>query len=165
MSQYSSYPVIGGGSSIPVDITSSSDALTIDNPSGNTYVIGMDMSKIVAQEAICVVVGYPAGETISALQAVYQSRGSVYRGDHASLVEASVIGLAVTSGLAGETVQVLEFGVISDASFSFAPADLVFLTDNGALSATSPPSGYLTRVGRAINPTTILVIIDSPKTL
>lgn len=147
-----------------VVITSDSENLVV-TPVPSGYKIGFNPAGLVAERATSVVNTYTAGETLSALKAVYEVSGVVYKADNTSLVAASVSGISLTAADAGTSVQILQFGVLQDPVFSFAPADLVFLTTDGTISNVAPDSGYLTRLGRAINANTLLVIIDSPKTL
>lgn len=145
-------------------ITSDSENLTV-TPIPSGYKIGFNPAGLVAQRATSVVNTYIAGETISALKAVYEVSGVVYKADHSSVESASVSGISITASSSGHPIEVLQFGVIQDPVFAFNPADLLFLTDGGTISNVAPDSGYLTRLGRAINVNTLLVIIDSPKTL
>jgi hypothetical protein len=146
------------------DVVSESSAITISH-NGQVVGIGLDTSGIVAESAASVVNTYTAGESISALKAVYELSGVIYKAAPDTIQTASVVGITLTSANAGEQVQVLQYGVLQDAFLTFSPADLIFVTSNGAITNVAPASGYLTRLGRAINVNTVLIIIDSPKTL
>lgn len=146
-------------------VVSESVALTISHPSNGVVGIAIDMSGIVAQSAASVVTTYTAGEVISAIKAVYAVGGTIFLANANSLQEASVVGITLTSGNPGDPIQVLQYGVLEDTMLGFTPADLLFVTNSGAISNTAPTSGYLTRLGRVITGNTALILIDSPKTL
>lgn len=150
-----------GGSTV---IQSDSPALTVDKQ-GNKWVLGFDESQMVAERASSVVNTFTTGEIISALQPVYQSGGLVYKADSSDLIKASAIGIALQAAGAGQSIEVLQYGVLGDAILSYSPADLLFVSGSGSITNVAPTTGYLTRLGRAINLNTILVIIDSPKVL
>lgn len=162
----STYQNIPNDASSDVTLVSNAPALTIGH-TGDTYTFGLDTSQLVADEAASVVQTFTAGETISALDVVYldQVSGTILKAKRTSLVAASVIGIAKTSGIAGDPIQVLQYGILSDASFAFTPAALTFLSDLSKITETAPTSGYLTRLGRTINLNTILVFIESPADL
>lgn len=152
----------GSGGSIN-SITSSSSLITTSP--GPNVVIGFDESQMPeADGARSVVVSYECGENLSALEIVYMDAlgGQIFAANQDNLIEASAIGITKQSGNVGQMVEVLQFGIISDSSFVFTPASIIFLDLNGQWTLTAPTAGYLTRLGRAINSTTALVLIETP---
>lgn len=125
----------------------------------------VELSPAEMQRASAVVNQYTCGETISALKAVYAVSEQVFLAGPTSMARASIVGIALTSGTEGTLIDVLQYGILEDESLGFRPTDLIFVGSNGTLTTTAPTAGYLTRVGRAINPSTAIIIIDSPKTL
>lgn len=149
-----------------IEIVSNSAALTIEKV-GSSFQLELDTSSIIVEEASSVVTTFRAGEVLSALQAVYFDpiTARVWKADKTDLVKASVVGITKTAANLDANVEVIQYGLLSDASFLFQPAQLVFLSIQGLLTLIAPDSGFLTRLGRAINNNTILVLIDSPITL
>lgn len=145
------------------DLLSGSAALVITG--GSVKTVTVDMSSLVASRASSVVNTYTAGETISANQAVYEAGGSVFKGGPETLGVANIIGVALTAGAVGQSINVLQYGVLEDAAFAWTATDLIFVDSDGLLTSSAPDAGYLTRVGKAITATQILVNIDSPITL
>lgn len=145
------------------DLLSDSAALVITGDRVKTVTI--DTSSLIASSAASVVNTYTAGETISANQTLYELDGAVFKGDHDTLQRANIIGVALTAATIGQPVKVLQYGILEDGAFNWAPTDLIFVADNGVLTSVAPDTGYLTRIGKAITTTQILVSIDSPITL
>lgn len=146
------------------ELASSSSALLISGE-GRTRSIGLDASGLAVAQAATVAATYVAGEPISALKAVYEFEGAIYLANPSNLIGASVIGIALNAAGTGAPVEVLQYGPLHDASFSFSPASLLFVTSGGTISTVAPTEGYLTRLGRAINSNTVLIIIENPITL
>ncbi|MDG9927417.1 MULTISPECIES: hypothetical protein [unclassified Pseudomonas] len=103
-----------------------------------------------------------AGETISALQAVYELDGVVfvldYRdGDHID----QILGISLTAALTGEPMNVQRAGVLDDASWSWAPGR-VWLGADGALTQTPPADGFDVLIGCAVGATRITLNLSEP---
>lgn len=148
-----------------VSLNSSDPAVVLTpNSQNRTVQVGLDSSKITAAGSAAVVKTYTAGETISALKAVYVNPldGKIYRASSSTLQSASVIGITKTAVNQDGTVELIQYGIFQDGFFGFDPAELIVLGDNGALTATPPASGYLTRLGRSINGNTILILVETP---
>jgi hypothetical protein len=139
-------------------IVSIDPALIVDG-NGN---LNIDEAKLQVKSSAAVSEMYVSGETISALKAVYLHEGAVYVAGTGSLAQASALGIAQNAGTAGQAISVLQYGVLTDASFNFSPSQLIFLSETGSLTTTAPSSGLLTRIGRAIGPTSVLILIESP---
>lgn len=149
-----------------INIISNTPALSVGHL-GNIWALDIDTSQLTAQQASSVVNSLIAGETISALKVVYYDHmtGRILKSSTDDIIKASGVGVTRTAGIEGSEIEVVQYGLLSDPSFNFLPAQLVFLSDDGSLTTSAPNSGFLTRVGRAINENTLLVLIESPVTL
>ena len=136
----------------------------VKDPNGNT--------------AINVVVGNPndilppegktlaAGETISAVKAVYSNGTSLFLGDaNTDFQHASIVGITITAGNIGEEIRYLLNGPLFDSSFTFTDGEPIFLDLNGNLTQTDPDIlGYTYRVliGYAAGVNGINININEP---
>lgn len=129
--------------------------------------IDFNSTGLVSEQAAAVVTTETCGQTISALDIVYMDpvTGKVLKADKDVLLSASALGMAKQAGLLNDEIEVLQFGIFEDATWAWTPTDLIFLTSNGSTSSTAPGTGFLTRIGKAINATTILVSIEAPVAL
>lgn len=103
-----------------------------------------------------------AGETISALRAVYELDGFVraldYRDDtHIDLL----LGLSLTAAPAGGAVNVQRSGVLDDNSWNWLPGR-IYLGANGSLTQTPPADGYCVLLGAATSATRITLNLQDP---
>lgn len=103
-----------------------------------------------------------AGETISALRAVYELDGEVYvldyrDGDHVDLI----IGISLTAAPAGQLINVQRSGVMDDANWSWTPGR-VWLGAGGALTQMPPADGYDVLIGSAVSATRITLNLSEP---
>lgn len=103
-----------------------------------------------------------AGESLSALRAVYELDGHVclldYRDtDHIDLL----LGITLTAAPAGEPVNVQRSGVIDDASWSWAPGR-VWLGIDGRLTQAPPADGFDVLIGAAMSTTRITLNLTDP---
>ena len=89
-----------------------------------------------------------AGETISAVKAVFSNGTNLFLGDaDTDFQEASIVGITLTAGTAGNEIRYQLIGPLYDSSFSFIDGEPVFLDLNGNLTQTDPASlGYRYRV-------------------
>lgn len=89
-----------------------------------------------------------AGETISAVKAVYSNGVALFLGDaNTDYQHASTVGISITGGNATEEIRYLIDGPLYDSSFSFTDGEPVFLALSGALTQTDPLTlGYTYRV-------------------
>lgn len=118
---------------------------------------------------------FQAGETISAGDAVYVSSGSLlFKGDGATLTEASIVGVAVDSGTTGQLIRV-NLDSVYEGFSGLTPGEYQYLsfTTPGAVVdyttwandlTTVNLNPFLTRVGRAITTDSIEVEISRPVT-
>lgn len=104
-----------------------------------------------------------AGETLSGHRAVFvDTDNKLYYADPADESARVICGITTGAASAGATASAQFSGVMNEPSWSWTPALPVFLSTNGALSQTPPPSGYLVEVGRALTPTSILIEFSTP---
>jgi hypothetical protein len=116
---------------------------------------------------------FKAGESISAGQAVYvASTGFVYKASSLTRDQASVIGIAIDSGAAGDLIRVNPDGVYSDYS-GLTPGELQYLsvTTSGQVVnystwvselATVGYDPYQETIGRAITSSGVEVELGRP---
>lgn len=110
---------------------------------------------------------FTAGETISAMKAVYRSSTTeVGVADSTVTGKERAIGVAMNAANVGEPVTVKLFGKITDAIFAaFALNDFIFLGTLGGLTATAPTVGYRTLIGLNLGSNEFLIDIQEPITL
>jgi hypothetical protein len=106
-----------------------------------------------------------AGETLSALRAVYELDGVVryldpQDSDHIDLL----LGLTLTAATPGAPVNIQRSGPIDDAGWSWIPGP-VWLGPAGTLTQTPPADGYDLLIGAAMSATRLTLNIQDPITL
>lgn len=97
---------------------------------------------------------------LSAHIVVYASDAGVVAADKDTLESQDrILGVTINavSG-AGQDVEIIGIGRITDPSFSFTPGP-IWLGDNGALTQTKPTVGLLVQVATAVTSTSIFVNI------
>lgn len=87
---------------------------------------------------------------------------TVTRGATDTVDNATVFGITSTAGLAGENVQVIEFGEVEDASFNFPLNAPLFLGANGKVTDVPPVTGVLTQIGHSLGAGKIFLNIQDP---
>lgn len=102
-----------------------------------------------------------AGASLSALRAVtLDASGNAVYASNATIADAQVVGVTITSASSGAAVNVKTFGLITDASWSWTKGP-VYLGTNGALTQTAPTGGAIVvQVGKAMTATKLLVDIE-----
>lgn len=103
-----------------------------------------------------------AGQIISALRAVYELDGVVryldYRdAEHVDLL----VGVTITSGLAGEPVNIQLVGPLTDATWQWVPGP-VWLGSQGQLTQAPPDDGFDVLIGSAVSATRIQLNLQRP---
>jgi len=118
---------------------------------------------------------FRAGEAISAGDAVYVSSGSLlFKGDGATLTEASIVGVAVDGGVTGQLIRV-NLDSVYDGFSGLTPGEYQYLsfTTPGAIVdydtwvsdvTTVGIDPFLTRVGRALTSDALEVEVARPVT-
>ncbi len=79
--------------------------------------------------------------------------------------DSEVLGLALASVVAGQLVDILIFGAVQDASFSFTLNDPTFLGGSGQVTQTvptAPTDAHSVRVGKAIATNELFLNITQP---
>jgi hypothetical protein len=104
---------------------------------------------------------YPAGETISAVKAVYEDSG-IFLGDPDIFIKSNIIGMSVTSGLAGSQIRVIESGNFFDSSFTFIVGEPVFLGAGGLITQVEPVSIFRVVLGFAVAENGFRINIQEP---
>lgn len=111
---------------------------------------------------------YTAGETLSALKLVVDNGGkTAFLGEkNSTYEEATVIGVTLTAATLGNQVEVLLFGLLEDASFTFPNNVPLFLTAGGTITDSAPVAGeFFVRIGRSQGTGAIFVDIEEPTEL
>lgn len=107
-----------------------------------------------------------AGETISAVKAIYSNGVALFLGDaNTDYQHASIVGISITGGNTADEIRYLIDGPLYDSSFSFTDGEPVFLALNGGLTQTDPMTlGYTYRVliGYATGTNGININIQEP---
>ena len=103
-----------------------------------------------------------AGETLSALRAVYELGGVVryldpQDDDHIDLL----LGLTLTAATPGAPVNIQRSGPIDDSGWSWTPGP-VWLGPAGTLTQTPPADGYDVLIGAAMSATRLTLNIQPP---
>ena len=102
-----------------------------------------------------------AGETLSAVKFVYLAAdGKAYLGNSTTFPQTEVIGMTKTAASTGANVEIVPFGLMQDASFTFGYSQLLFLTTLGNFSTTVPVSGHRVKLGQGLNNGQIFIDID-----
>jgi hypothetical protein len=103
-----------------------------------------------------------AGETLSALRAVYELDDQVFTLDYRDTDHINLLlGVTLSAGDIGQLLNVQRSGAIDDASWSWTPGP-VWLGANGALTQVSPVDGYDVLIGSANSATRITLNLQDP---
>lgn len=103
-----------------------------------------------------------AGETIHGDRAVRIRDGLLYHPDPETPSHANeVIGIAMTSGLAGDQITVRTSGNVTQAFWTWTPG-FVFVGPAGQLTQSPSPTGWLLEIGRARTATVVEIDIEVP---
>lgn len=147
-----------------VSITSLNPAVVVTNEPNRAVNVALDSSKITAGGALNITQTYVAGETISALKAVYINSvdSKIYLANPSTLQTASVSGITKTAGNIGDSIEIVQYGPLQDSFLTFANAEIICLGNNGVMTNSQPTTGYLTRLGRSVNSNTILITLEQP---
>lgn len=138
------------------------------NAKGFTEVL-IDLKSTMQEKDVYAVAGFSslAFENVSQGEALYArlSDGKVGKAVASSGNEqASVVGFAQTSKLAGEQVRVLIVGLL--ASSGLSPGQIYYLSAGtpGAITTTPPGTAgqYVVRVGEAASPAELIVQLEPP---
>ena len=103
-----------------------------------------------------------AGSTIHGRRVVRMLNGQAHHPDILNDNQVThVLGISVEAATMGHPFLVRVSGPLSDNSWNWVDG-YVYCDQNGVLTQSIPPVGWLQRVARVINPTTIQVDLDTP---
>lgn len=103
-----------------------------------------------------------AGETLSALRAVYELDGLVRALDYRDATHIDLLlGLSLTAAPEGGPVNVQRSGVLEDSSWNWLPGR-IYLGANGSLTQAPPADGYCVLLGAATSATRITLNLQDP---
>lgn len=74
----------------------------------------------------------------------------------------SVLGITANAAVAGDPVDVIVSGPMSDGSWAWTPGQPIYAGPSGALTQTPPVAGWLRVLGFASSPTSIVVQLLPP---
>ena len=102
-------------------------------------------------------------ETIEIMDLVTATSGTnVALGQSNVELKATVLGIALTRGDIGDSIDILLFGNYEDASLAFILNDPIFLGLNGAIEQLPPIVGWQTEVGSSNGSGSIFLSIKEP---
>lgn len=103
-----------------------------------------------------------AGETLSALRAVYELDGQVLYLDYRDAAHIDLLlGITLTAADADAPVNVQHSGPIDDSGWNWTPGR-IWLGIDGALTQTPPADGHDVLLGAAVSATRITLNITDP---
>lgn len=104
-----------------------------------------------------------AGENISSSHAVVCHDGLAYNADASDADDAGyVVGLAVTSALAGNQVSIQSSGEIDNAGWAFTPGTPIFLDSGGGLAERATGTAFDQQIGVALSATRLFINLGDP---
>jgi hypothetical protein len=103
-----------------------------------------------------------AGETLSALRAVYELDGQVFALDYRDAEHIDLLsGITLSAAEVGTPINVQSLGPLDDSAWNWQPGP-VWLGANGALTQTPPADGYDVLIGAAVSATRLLLNLQPP---
>jgi len=94
---------------------------------------------------------YAASEPISAMKLVYlTSPTEVGVGSSTTYEKALIAGVALNAASTGQDVEVLMFGLVADAVFSYSVNEVLFLSSSGSITNVAPVTGYSVIIGKGL---------------
>lgn len=103
-----------------------------------------------------------AGETLSALRAVYELNGQVFALDYRDAEHIDLLlGVTLTAADQGQTLNVQRLGAIDDGGWNWQPGR-VWLGADGALTQAPPTDGYDVLIGAAVASGRLLLNLQDP---
>lgn len=103
-----------------------------------------------------------AGETLSALRAVYELDGEVFALDYRDAEHIDLLlGVTLTAADAGQPLNVQRLGAIDDDAWNWQPGR-VWLGPAGALTQTPPTDGFDVLIGAAVASGRLLLNLQDP---
>lgn len=103
-----------------------------------------------------------AGETISALRAVYEEGGEVFVLDYRDQDHIDqLLGITLNAGASGAPITVQRILDITDAAWAWTPGR-VYLGVNGVLTQSPAADGFDVLIGSAVSATRIVLNLQDP---
>ena len=103
-----------------------------------------------------------AGETVSALRAVYELDGVIFVLDYRDSDHIDqILGVSLTAATTGEPVNVQRSGAMDDANWAWV-LGRVWLGADGVLTQSPPADGFDVLIGCAVSATRITLNISEP---
>lgn len=103
-----------------------------------------------------------AGETLSALRAVYELNGQVFALDYRDAEHIDLLlGVTLTAADPGQPINVQRLGAIDDDGWNWQPGR-VWLGADGALTQNPPTDGYDVLIGAAVASGRLLLNLQDP---
>jgi len=104
-----------------------------------------------------------ASEVISALKCVYLDTDTTCAISDPTDEDKSVtFGVAINSGIIGDPIDIVNYGQIDDAFFTFTGVQLLYLGPLGTITNIAPSSGFRTVIGKSLGIGSIFVNIEEP---
>lgn len=105
---------------------------------------------------------FTAGEAISGQTVVYCEGGQIFEADTTNVSHfGKVVGVTTNAVAINNTISVVIFGEMVDASFSFTPGP-IFFDVTGTPTNTVPTSGFSQQIGSACNTNSLFINIQVP---
>lgn len=102
-----------------------------------------------------------AGESIGGHRVVRTQSGAAYYATQSDPDQtAAAIGLTANAADAGGELSIVTSGEITESSWNWTPGSPLYLTGQGQLTHTPPPSGPVRQIAVADSATTIIVSIQ-----
>jgi len=106
---------------------------------------------------------FTAGAAISAVKAVYNTTPTtVVYATKTALSSSKAIGIAKNAASLGGSVTVVTSGELSDASFTFAANETLYLDINGGITNVAPTTGHRVVLGYSLGVGKIFIRIEEP---
>lgn len=102
----------------------------------------------------------PAAVTLSGHRAVTPTAGGAALADQADPARVQVIGITTGAVLAGADAIVQTIGRMDEPSWAWTPNQPLWLGNDGLLTQTPPPAGFLVCLGVALSATSALINIS-----
>lgn len=139
----------------------------IISPTSATIGVAPSAPEIGGVTATALQSTYSAGEAIASFGVVALVDGLLYRAsaDTASHLN-SVLGIALNSGSAGQQINVVTNGIVTNAGWNWADDTALFLGISGDILTTPDfEQNFIIQIGNAPSPNQINLDIDEPTIL
>ncbi len=122
-----------------------------------------DTIEVTSSSAQRLEAGFIAAQLVTALRLVAISpSGLATLADKSDFSLSKVLGISLNTANTGETVNVLLFGKIEDAFFTYPANTVLYLSTVGSITSIVPSIGTLTRIGYSLGVGAIFIKIEEP---